>query len=90
MTPLQAIRIATISGAELIGWQDRAGAIEAGKYADLIAVEGDPLRAIHPLQEVEFVMKGGKVVKATLNAWRSVAEPDSRLVFASVEPIETR
>lgn len=63
MTPLEAIRTATLSNAELIGWQDRVGAIEAGKYGDLIAVEGDPLRDIHVLQNVRFVMKGGKVVK---------------------------
>jgi len=63
MTPLEAIRTATLSNAELIGWQDRIGAIEAGKYADLIAVEGDPLRDIHALQNVRFVMKGGRVVK---------------------------
>jgi imidazolonepropionase-like amidohydrolase len=63
MTPLEAIRTATLANAELIGWQDRVGAIEAGKYADLIAVEGDPLRDIHALQNVRFVMKGGRVVK---------------------------
>lgn len=63
MTPLEAIRTATLSNAELIGWQDRLGAIEAGKYADLIAVEGDPLRDIHALRKVSFVMKGGRVVK---------------------------
>jgi imidazolonepropionase-like amidohydrolase len=63
MTPLEAIRTATLSNAELVGWQDRVGAIEAGKYADLIAVEGDPLRDIHALQNVSFVMKGGRVVK---------------------------
>jgi imidazolonepropionase-like amidohydrolase len=63
MTPLEAIRTATLSNAELIGWQDRVGAIEEGKYADLIAVEGDPLRDIHALQNVRFVMKGGRVVK---------------------------
>jgi imidazolonepropionase-like amidohydrolase len=63
MTPLEAIRTATLSNAELIGWQDRVGAIEPGKYADLIAVEGDPLRDVHALQNVSFVMKGGRVVK---------------------------
>lgn len=63
MTPLEAIRTATLSNAELIGWQDRLGAVEAGKYADLIAVDGDPLRDIHALQNVRFVMKGGRVVK---------------------------
>jgi imidazolonepropionase-like amidohydrolase len=67
MTPLQAIRAATLSASELMGWQDRVGAIEAGKYADLIAVEGDPLSNIAAIQRVEFVMKGGKVVKDALS-----------------------
>jgi imidazolonepropionase-like amidohydrolase len=49
-----------------MGWQDRVGAIEAGKYADLIAVEGDPLADIAVLQQVKFVMKGGMVLKDTL------------------------
>jgi imidazolonepropionase-like amidohydrolase len=66
MTPLQAIRAATLNAAELMGWQDRVGAIEAGKYADLIAVVGDPLNDIAVLQKVKFVMKGGKVVKDEL------------------------
>jgi imidazolonepropionase-like amidohydrolase len=63
MTPLQAIRAATVNASELIGWQDRIGAIEAGKLADLIAVDGDPLSDIKTLERVKFVMKGGKVVK---------------------------
>jgi imidazolonepropionase-like amidohydrolase len=67
MTPLQAIRAATLNASELMGWQDGVGAIEAGKYADLIAVEGDPLSAIAAIQQVKFVMKGGKVVKDALS-----------------------
>jgi imidazolonepropionase-like amidohydrolase len=63
MTPLQAIRAATVGASELIGWQDRIGAIEAGKLADLIAVDGDPLSDITTLERVKFVMKDGKVVK---------------------------
>ena len=63
MTPLQAIRAATVNASELIGWQDRIGAIEAGKLADLIAVDGDPFSDIKTLERVKFVMKGGKVVK---------------------------
>jgi imidazolonepropionase-like amidohydrolase len=63
MPPLQAIRAATVNAAELLGWQDRVGAVEAGKYADLIAVEGDPLTEVTVLQEVKFVMKGGTIVK---------------------------
>jgi imidazolonepropionase-like amidohydrolase len=67
MTPLQAIRAATLNASELMGWQDRVGAIEAGKYADLIAVEGDPLSDVTAIQHVKFVMKGGKVVKNALS-----------------------
>jgi imidazolonepropionase-like amidohydrolase len=67
MTPLQAIRAATLNASELMGWQDTVGTIEAGKYADLIAVEGDPLSDIATVQQVKFVMKGGKVVKDNLS-----------------------
>ena len=63
LSPLDAIRAATVNAAELIGWQDKIGAAEAGKYADLIAVDGDPLTDIAILQQVKFVMKGGAVVK---------------------------
>ena len=67
MTPLDVIRAATINAAELMGWQEDVGAIEAGKYADLIAVEGDLLANIAVLQQVQFVMKSGAVVKNVLN-----------------------
>jgi imidazolonepropionase-like amidohydrolase len=63
MPSLEAIRAATVKAAELIGWQENVGAVEAGKYADLIAVEGDPITDIAVLQQVKFVMKGGAVVK---------------------------
>jgi imidazolonepropionase-like amidohydrolase len=63
LTPLEAIRAATISAADLMGWQDRVGAVEPGKFADLIAVDGDPLADISLLQNVKFVMKGGAVIK---------------------------
>jgi imidazolonepropionase-like amidohydrolase len=63
MTPLQAIQAATVKASELIGWQDRIGTIEVGKFADLIAVDGDPISDITTLEKVKFVMKGGKVVK---------------------------
>jgi imidazolonepropionase-like amidohydrolase len=66
LTPLEAIRAATTTAAELLGWQDRVGSIETGKYADLIAVEGDPLKDIAVLREVKFVMKGGEIVKDSL------------------------
>jgi len=63
MTPLQAIQTATINDADLLGWSDKIGTIEPGKWADIIAVDGDPLRDITTLQHVKFVMKGGEVVK---------------------------
>jgi imidazolonepropionase-like amidohydrolase len=66
MTPMQAIRTATTSAAELLGWSDRMGTIEAGKWADLVAVSGDPLKDISELQRVKFVMKGGAVFKNDL------------------------
>jgi imidazolonepropionase-like amidohydrolase len=61
--PLDAIRAATVNAAELLGWQDRVGAIEPGRYADLIAVKGNPLEDVRTLQKVEFVMQGGRVIK---------------------------
>jgi imidazolonepropionase-like amidohydrolase len=63
MTPMQAIRSATTSGADLLGWSDRVGSIQSGRYADIIAVDGDPLRDITELERVRFVMKGGIVYK---------------------------
>jgi imidazolonepropionase-like amidohydrolase len=63
MTPLAAIKAGTINAAELMGWSDRIGSIEAGKLADLIAVPEDPLRSIETLQHTIFVMKGGEVMK---------------------------
>jgi len=67
LTPLEVIQAATINAAELLSWQDKVGALEAGHYADLIAVDGDPLADITVLQKVKFVMKGGVVVKAALH-----------------------
>src|SRR6195256_1368022 len=63
MTPLQAIRAGTSVPAELLGWADKAGTIEAGKWADIVAVSGDPLKDIKELENVKFVMKGGSVYK---------------------------
>jgi imidazolonepropionase-like amidohydrolase len=63
MTNAQALRAATADAAELMGWQDRVGSIEKGKYADLIAVSGDPLSDITELEHVKFVMKGGDVAR---------------------------
>ena len=66
MTPLQAIRSGTSTAADLLGWGDKLGTIEAGKWADIVAVSGDPLKDIKELQNVKFVMKGGMVYKNEL------------------------
>jgi imidazolonepropionase-like amidohydrolase len=63
MTPLAAIQTATLNAADLMGWSDRAGDLAPGKWADLIAVEGDPLKDVKVLQHVPFVMKAGVVYK---------------------------
>lgn len=66
MAPLAAIQAATTNAAELMGWSDRVGAIEPGKFADIIAVDENPLQEIKQLEHVRFVMKGGEVVR---NDW---------------------
>jgi len=67
MSPMQAIRTGTSAAAELLGWSDKMGTIEAGKWADIIAVSGDPLKDITELQRVKFVMKSGAVFKNELH-----------------------
>jgi imidazolonepropionase-like amidohydrolase len=63
LTPMQAIQSATVNAAELLGW-DKVGAIAPGRFADLVAVDGDPLKDVTLLEKVSFVMKGGEVVVA--------------------------
>ena len=63
MTPLQGIQTGTINAADLMGWSDKVGELTAGYWADVIAVEGDPLKDVKILQHVSFVMKGGVVMK---------------------------
>jgi imidazolonepropionase-like amidohydrolase len=63
LTPLQAIQASTINDADLLGWSDKVGTIEPGKWADIVAVDGDPLADVTTLERVKFVMKGGEVVK---------------------------
>ena len=66
MTPTKAIIAATTGAAQLMGWQDRIGSLEAGKFADVVAVSGDPIADITELERVKFVMKGGEVFKNEL------------------------
>jgi imidazolonepropionase-like amidohydrolase len=63
MPALDVIRAITTSAAEMLGWGDRVGAVEPGKFADLIAVAADPVVDISQLERVRFVMKGGQVVR---------------------------
>ena len=63
LSRLAAIQAATVNDADLLGWSDKIGTIEAGKFADIVAVDGDPLADVTTLERVKFVMKGGEVVK---------------------------
>jgi imidazolonepropionase-like amidohydrolase len=74
MTPAQAIRTATFNSADLIGRSKDVGTIEAGKFADIIAVEGDPLQDVTKLQNVSFVMKGGVIYKDKLTGKNMAAD----------------
>jgi imidazolonepropionase-like amidohydrolase len=66
LTPVRALQGGTMINAEALGWQDQIGSIDKGKFADLVAVSGDPLADIAELQRVKFVMKGGKIVRNEL------------------------
>ncbi|GGH02079.1 metal-dependent hydrolase family protein [Silvibacterium dinghuense] len=66
MTPLAAIQTGTLNAADLMGWSDKIGSLDAGKWADIIAVEGDPLKDVRILQHVPFVMKSGTVYKSEI------------------------
>jgi imidazolonepropionase-like amidohydrolase len=63
MPALDVIRAITANAAEMLGWQDRVGAVESGKFADLVAVAGDPIADITELERVRFVMKDGQLVR---------------------------
>ena len=66
MPSFDVIRAITTNAAEMLGWQDRVGSIEPGKFADLVAVAGDPITDISELERVRFVMKDGHVVRNEL------------------------
>src|SRR6202522_1870738 len=63
LTPLQAIQAATINAADLLGWSGKVGSFDSGAWADIVAVDGDPLKDVTTLERVKFVMKGGEVVR---------------------------
>jgi len=63
LTPLRAIQAGTVVNAEVMGWSKDVGSVETGKYADVVAMAGNPLTDITELQRVMFVMKGGKVIR---------------------------
>ncbi len=63
LTPLQAIQAATVNAADLLGWPGKVGSLEPGAWADIVAVDGAPLKDVTNLERVKFVMKGGEVVR---------------------------
>jgi imidazolonepropionase-like amidohydrolase len=71
MPSLDVIRAITTNAAEMLGWQDRIGAVEAGKFADLVAVSGDPIADITEIERVRFVMKGGEVIRNDIQRGQS-------------------
>jgi imidazolonepropionase-like amidohydrolase len=68
MPPLDILRAVTTSAAEMLGWQDRVGGVEPGKFADFIAVSGDPIADITELERVRFVMKDGQLIRNDLGS----------------------
>lgn len=81
---MRAIRTGPAVAAELLGWSETAGTVEAGKWADLMAVSGDPLRDIRELQNVKFVMKAGVVFKNELA--KKLSDSDLKLLPAASWP----
>jgi len=66
MAPAKSIQLATAVDAQVMGWQNNIGSLEKGKYADIVAVTGDPLKDITEMEKIKFVMKGGKIVRNDL------------------------
>ncbi len=67
MTPVEALQAGTVNAADLMGWSDRVGSVAPGKFADLVAVRGNPLSDVKLLQHIEFVMKDGVIYKDELS-----------------------
>jgi imidazolonepropionase-like amidohydrolase len=63
MTNMEAIQAGTMNGAKLLGWDKNLGSLTVGKWADVVAVSGDPLKDIHAMEKVVFVMKNGVVYR---------------------------
>jgi len=63
LSPLQAIQAGTVNAADLLGWNGKVGTLEPGAWGDIVAVDGDPLKDVTTLERVNFVMKGGEVIK---------------------------
>jgi len=63
MPPLDIIRAVTTNAAQMLGWQDRVGAVEPGKFADLVAVAKDPVADISELERIQFVVKDGQAIR---------------------------
>jgi imidazolonepropionase-like amidohydrolase len=63
LSPLQAIQASTVNAADLLGWSGKVGSLEPGAWADIVAVDGDPIKDVTTLERVKFVMKGGEVVR---------------------------
>jgi imidazolonepropionase-like amidohydrolase len=63
MTNMEAIQAGTMNGATLLGWDKNLGSLTAGKWADIVAIKGDPLKDIHAMEKVVFVMKNGVVYR---------------------------
>jgi imidazolonepropionase-like amidohydrolase len=85
-TPLEAIRAATVHAAELMGWSDRIGRIEPGRYADLVAVAGDPTQDVTLLEDIPFVMKGGDIVRDELAGLRGCRGAPARVRWTRTGP----
>jgi imidazolonepropionase-like amidohydrolase len=75
MTPLAAIQSATVNAADLLGWSDRVGVLEPGHYADLIAIDGNPIANVRLLENVKFVMKGGHIYRDDVHKGAPKTQP---------------